>query len=168
MGRTWDAWGGVVLAGVLGLVLGLGAVWALSSSRTRKKRLVEAGMVLGTWPWLWMILTPKAAARAIDLVPLLPIVDELRGDPGVAVEQIGGNLLVFAAFGFCARLRWGLPVWHIVALAAAGSLLVEVLQWVLDLGRVSSVNDVILNATGAGLASLVGRGSVPAWIGRSK
>jgi glycopeptide antibiotics resistance protein len=158
----------VVLAGGLGLVLGLGAVWGLSSPRTRKKRMVEAGMILGTLPWLWMILTPKPAARAVDLVPLLPILAELRGDPGVAVEQIGGNLLVFAAFGFGARLRWNLAVWRIVALAAAGSLLVEVLQWVLDLGRVSSVNDVILNATGAGLAGLVGRGSVPAWIGRSR
>jgi glycopeptide antibiotics resistance protein len=150
------------------MVLGLAAVWGLSSPGTRKNRMVEAGMILGTVPWLWMILTPKASSRSIELVPLLPILAQLRGDPGVAVEQIGGNLLVFAAFGFCARLRWNLAGWRVVGLAAAGSALVEVLQWVLDLGRVSSVNDVILNATGAGLASLVGRGSVPAWIGRSR
>jgi glycopeptide antibiotics resistance protein len=154
--------------GAAALLLGMGAVWGLCSPRTRKKRMAEAGMILGTLPWLWMILTPRPAPRSVDLVPVLPILAELRGDPGVAVEQIGGNLLVFAAFGFCARLRWNLTAWHILGLAAAGSVVVEALQWVLDLGRVSSVNDVLLNATGAGLASLVGRGSVPAWIGRSR
>jgi glycopeptide antibiotics resistance protein len=148
--------------------LALLLIWRVAAPGTRKRRLAEAGMVLGTLPWLWMILTPKPAPRSIDLTPLLPILDELRGAPGVAVEQIGGNLLVFAAFGFCARLRWNLTTWQIVALAAAGSVVVEALQWVLDLGRVSSVNDVLLNATGAGLASLCGRGSVPAWIGRSR
>ncbi|MFC5925572.1 VanZ family protein [Micromonospora vulcania] len=39
----------------------------------------------------------------------------------------------------------------------SGSLLVETLQYALDLGRISSVDDVLLNATGAALAGLLSR-----------
>jgi glycopeptide antibiotics resistance protein len=77
----------------------------------------------------------------------------------VAVAQIGGNLLMFAAFGALAPLRLQalarLPV--IIGLAAAGSLAVETLQYVLALGRVSSIDDMLLNAAGAGVAGLVTR-----------
>ena len=45
----------------------------------------------------------------------------------------------------------------VAAGAAAGSLLVETLQWALGLGRVSSVDDVLLNTLGAVLAALVTR-----------
>ena len=48
-----------------------------------------------------------------------------------------------------------LPV--IIGLAAAGSLAVEILQYVLGLGRLSSIDDVLLNAAGAGLGGLVTR-----------
>jgi glycopeptide antibiotics resistance protein len=73
------------------------------------------------------------------------------------VYQIVGNLLVFAAFGFLAPIRWQIrPLW-VVAAAAAASTTVETLQWVLGLGRVSSVDDVLVNAAGAGLAALCSR-----------
>ena len=42
-----------------------------------------------------------------------------------------------------------------LALAASCSILIEVLQYVLMLDRVSSVDDVLLNTAGAGLASLL-------------
>jgi glycopeptide antibiotics resistance protein len=52
----------------------------------------------------------------------------------------------------------------VVALVAAGlSVVVEVLQFVLQLGRVSSVDDVLINALGAALASLL---SVRWWRAR--
>jgi len=46
---------------------------------------------------------------------------------------------------------------RIVALAAGCSVLVEGAQYVLRLDRVSSVDDVLLNAAGAGLAALASR-----------
>jgi glycopeptide antibiotics resistance protein len=46
---------------------------------------------------------------------------------------------------------------RILALAAACSILIETLQYVLGLGRVSSVDDVLLNTAGAGLAALASR-----------
>ena len=78
--------------------------------------------------------------------------------PGAAV-QIVGNLLVLAALGFFAPMRFAAlaSAPRILALAAACSILVETLQYVLDLGRVSSVDDVLLNTAGAGLAALASR-----------
>jgi hypothetical protein len=166
--RLWHEWAPVIAVSaiVLPLVAILG--WRYLPRATRVARLSELGMVLGTLPWIWMILTPKPAHRSLELTPLLPLVQEVREDSTVAALQIGGNLLVFAAFGFFARLRWRLAFWKIVALAALGSVVVELLQWYLDLGRVTSVDDVLLNAAGAGIAALAAHGSVSAWTGPSR
>jgi len=45
----------------------------------------------------------------------------------------------------------------VLVLAAACSTLIETGQYVLQLGRVSSVDDVLLNTAGAGLAALASR-----------
>ncbi|SCL65460.1 VanZ like family protein [Micromonospora chersina] len=83
----------------------------------------------------------------------------LGAGPLTVTVQIVGNLLVFAALGFLATLRFAAlaSVPRILALAAGCSVLVEVAQYALRLGRVSSVDDVLLNTAGAGLASLASR-----------
>jgi hypothetical protein len=165
---AWQDWGQVVLVTLALAPLAAGVVAVLARWRIRsgaaaavawRHSAAEVGMVVGTAPWLWMILTPQDAAGGIHLLPLRDLAAQLAGDPGVAVAQVGGNLLVFAAFGALAPLRFRslarLPV--IIGLAAAGSVAVEVLQYGLALGRVSSIDDVLLNAAGAGLAGLVTR-----------
>jgi hypothetical protein len=119
--------------------------------------VAEVGMVAGTVPWLWMILTPMPVPRAVRPIPFVDLAAQLAGSPMTAFFQIGGNLLVFAAFGFFAPLRWWIGPWAVTALAAAGSVTVESAQYLLALGRVSSVDDVLLNAAGAGLAALLSR-----------
>jgi hypothetical protein len=164
--RTWHTWGAVVIASLVALPFAV--LLAAAAARVRIGRgepagrawrhsLAEVGAVAGTVPWIWMILTPRTAPRSLNLVPLRELAGQLAGDPATAVEQIGGNLLVFAAFGFFAAIRWGLSVPRVVALAAAGSMLVELLQYLLDLGRVSSVDDVLLNAVGAAAAAALAR-----------
>ena len=61
--------------------------------------------------------------------------------------------------GFLVPLRFPAlaSVPRILALAAGCSVLVEAAQYVLRLDRVSSVDDVLLNAAGAGLAALASR-----------
>ena len=85
--------------------------------------------------------------------------DRRADGPAAAAVQIVGNLLVFAALGFFAPMRFralaSLP--RILALAAGCSIVVETLQLVLPLDRVSSVDDVLLNTVGAGLAALAAR-----------
>jgi glycopeptide antibiotics resistance protein len=95
----------------------------------------------------------------VSLVPLRDLLTILAAGPLTATGQVVGNLLVFAALGFLTPLRFAAlaSVPRILALAAGCSVLVEAAQYVLQLDRVSSVDDVLLNAAGAGLAALASR-----------
>jgi hypothetical protein len=131
----------------------------------RRRSLAEVAIVAGTVPWLWMVLTPaRSAAGGLQLVPVVDLVEVLGGNPITALVQVVGNLLVFASFGFFAPVRWPrLGAGAVTLVAAGASTVVELLQHVLALGRVTSVDDVLLNAAGAGLAALLsrrGRGAV--------
>lgn len=118
--------------------------------------LAEVGMVLGTVPFLWMTTMPGAGAGTVPgRVSLVPLRDLLTMGP----VGIVGNLLIFAALGFLAPMRFAAPasVPRILALGAGCSVLVETAQYVLRLARVSSVDDVLVNAAGAVLAALASR-----------
>jgi hypothetical protein len=161
---------GVVLITVAALPLAALAVWALGRRRRAagtaqawRMSLAEVGIVYGTAPWVWMILLPNHGVgdghARVNLVPLRDLILVLAGGPLTATVQIVGNLLVFAALGFFAPLRFTAlaSVPRILALAASCSILVETLQYLLRLDRVSSVDDVLLNTAGAGLAGLASR-----------
>ena len=118
--------------------------------------LAEVGMVYGTVPLVWLTLMPGPGAGIVPgRVSLVPLRDLVTMGP----IGIGGNLLVFAALGFFAPMRFAalasLP--RILALGAGCSALVETAQYVLRLDRVSSVDDVLVNAAGAVLAALASR-----------
>ncbi|MFG3580890.1 VanZ family protein [Micromonospora chersina] len=174
MVRGWHGWlgtfNGVVLLTVAALPLAALAVWALARRRTVRgaaqawrMSLAEVGIVYGTVPWVWMIMLPGdragAVAGRVSLVPLRDLFTILAAGPLTVTVQIVGNLLVFAALGFLAPLRFAAlaSVPRILALAAGCSVLVEVAQYALRLDRVSSVDDVLLNTAGAGLAALASR-----------
>lgn len=178
--KGWHGWvgtfTGVVLVTAALLPLAVLAVWALARrrsvtgttpARAWRMSLAEVGIVYGTVPWVWMIMLPGSRAGAdagparVSLVPLRDLVTILAdGRPVTMAVQVVGNLLVFAALGFLAPLRFAalasLP--RILALAASCSVLVEAAQYVLRLDRVSSVDDVLLNTAGAGLAALASHG----------
>ena len=131
---------------------GWDATWA------RRATIAEVGAVVGTVPWVWMILTPASGAGGLQTVPFRDLIAVLQGDD--SLEQVVGNLLVFAALGFFLPIRFRMrgagPVLVTVALvAAAGSVLVEALQLLLPLGRVASIDDVLLNTVGAVLGALL-------------
>ncbi len=159
----YDTFNGPLLLMLVGLPLPAAVAWALASVRRRRgvpsawrKSLAEVGMVWGTVPMVWLTLQPGAepgvAPARVSLIPLRDLVT--MGPIG-----IGGNLLVFAALGFFAPLRFAalasLPL--ILALGAACSALIETAQYVFRLDRVSSVDDVLVNATGAVLFGLASR-----------
>jgi hypothetical protein len=131
-------------------VTGTAPAWAW------RRSLAEVGIVYGTVPFVWMTMLPGSRAGEVPgRVSLVPLLDLLA----MGRAQVVGNLLVFAALGFFAPLRFAAlaSVPRILALAAGCSVLVEVAQYVLQLDRVSSVDDVLLNAAGAGLAALASR-----------
>lgn len=136
-------------------------------SSARRRSLSEVAMVVGTLPWLWMILTPTSATSELRLIPLIDLIDVLTDRPLTAFFQVVGNLLVFAAFGFFAPLRWRISVGAVTLIAAGASVVVELLQYTLALGRVTSVDDILLNATGAGLFAILRTLLTPLWARRS-
>jgi hypothetical protein len=166
MAEAFQTWGGVILATMLALPVAAVVGFGLAARRMRTgaasrrawiTAMAEVGIVLGTLPWIWMILTPRPGPGGLELVPGRGLAELLTGDRSSIIVQVGGNLLVFAAFGFLAPIRWPLhPLW-IAGCAAAGSAIVEILQHALELGRVSSVDDVALNTLGAVLAALASR-----------
>ncbi|WP_433654358.1 VanZ family protein [Nocardia sp. CA-128927] len=157
MNGTWEAWGGVILATIAAIPLAAATAWWLARRHGWRAALCDVGMVVGTAPWLWMILTPKGTGRSVNLVPLRDLADQLSDDR--VIEQFGGNLLVFAALGFLLpiRLPWFTRPYRVLFAAAAASIAVETTQFVLAIGRHSSIDDVLLNATGAFLAALLSR-----------
>jgi glycopeptide antibiotics resistance protein len=102
-----------------------------------------------------MILTPVGDGRAASLVPLKDLADVFGDRPSVIVAQLGGNLVVFAAAGFFLPIRTVLfaGLARVGVCAALASATVEIAQYGLAMGRVSSVDDVLLNALGAVIAA---------------
>lgn len=127
-----------------------------TSARVWWMAVADVGMVYGTVPWVWMTMLPGSGAGEVPgRLSLVPLRDLLSTSPW----QIVGNLLVFAALGFCAPLRFArlASVPRVLGLAAGCSVLIELAQYVLRLDRVTSVDDVLLNTLGAGLAALASR-----------
>lgn len=129
----------------------------IGTDGSRHASIGAVGMVVGTLPWIWLILTPLQGPTAVQPVPLRDLTDQLTGAPVTAFFQVVGNLLVLASFGFFAAARWRMPVPVIAALAAAGSMSLEGLQFAMATGRVCSVDDVLVNTAGAALAALASR-----------
>ncbi|MEU1418152.1 VanZ family protein [Streptomyces sp. NPDC005731] len=108
----FDTFNGVVLMTLVALPLAALVVWALArvrraagvpSARAWRTSLAEVGMVHGTVPLVWLTMMPGAgpgvAPRRVSLVPLRDLVT--MGPLGIV-----GNLLVFAALGFFAPMRF--------------------------------------------------------------
>ncbi|MFJ4467777.1 VanZ family protein [Streptomyces sp. NPDC089424] len=166
----YDTFNGVVLMTLVALPLAALVVSALALRRRAagvasawRMSLAEVGMVHGTVPFLWMTMMPGAEpGTAPARVSLVPLRDLLMMGPGGIV----GNLLVFASVGFFAPMRFAAlaSAPRVLALGAGCSVLVETAQYALRLDRVSSVDDVLVNATGAVLAALASR---PWWRARA-
>lgn len=158
----FDTVNGVLIMMLVGLPLAGLVVWVLARCRRAaggaawRMSLAEVGMVYGTVPFVWLTTMPGSGAGIVpERVSLVPLRDLITMGP----LGIVGNLLIFAALGFFAPMRFAvlasLP--RILALGAGCSILVETAQYVFQLDRVSSVDDVLVNATGAALAALASR-----------
>ncbi|MFI8528538.1 VanZ family protein [Promicromonospora sukumoe] len=178
----WGDWGHVLRPALLALFAAAVAIRLLvrvrrlrgvPHARAWRHSVAEVGMVVGTLPWIWMILTPVPGDGGLSLVPFRDLAAQLSGPVPAAVVQVGGNLLVLAALGFFLPVRFRLvpgsdgravpgprtgAVLARVAVVLLGvAVTVEVLQYVLGLGRVASVDDVLVNVVGGLLAALCSR-----------
>lgn len=162
MSQIWYHWHRVWIYVALLVPLAVVATMTLARlrpSRSLRHSIGEVGMVLGTLPWVWMILTPMKlppGARTVYLIPLTDLYKQFEIGMGFWVFQIGGNLMVLFALGFFARLRFPGRAKPLVLLGfgALFSLTLEVLQHAFTGGRVFSVDDVLLNAIGCALGGI--------------
>lgn len=159
-------WGNVIIGGVLALPLAAVAIFLLARFRSRRDHpspvrtaLADVGIVVGTAPWIWMILTPGGGDSGVNLVPFHDLSWLSTASWQTVFVQVGGNLLVFAALGALLPVRSArfTSAARVALVAAAASATVEVLQYGLRLGRFSSIDDVLINTAGAVLAALVTR-----------
>jgi hypothetical protein len=159
----YDTFNGPLLMVLVGLPVPALLVWALASLRRAagassawRMSLAEVGMVYGTVPMVWLTLQPGPGVGVVpgrlSLIPLRDLVT--MGPIGIV-----GNLMVLAALGFFAPIRFAAlaSVPRILALGAGCSALIEAAQYIFRLDRVSSVDDVLVNAAGALLAGLASR-----------
>jgi glycopeptide antibiotics resistance protein len=162
VGEVWHEWGAVLSTCALALPL------CVALAMFRPRTTVAVGIAAGTAPWVWMVLTPKGHGRAVSAVPLRDLVAVLGAGPSTIVVQVGANLLMFAALGFLlpvysAAFAGPAGRYRVAAVAAVSSTTLEVAQWVLAIGRVSSVDDVLLNTAGAVLAAAISPRRWIAW-----
>jgi glycopeptide antibiotics resistance protein len=166
MQQAWNVWGNIIIAAALAIPFACTGMFFLAQARTRnghpfptRTAVADVIMVTGTTPWIWMILTPGKGGASLSLTPLRDLSVMLQGPVETAFVQVGGNLLVFAALGAMLPVRSArfASLARIAGVAAAASLTVELLQYGLRLGRVSSVDDVLVNTAGAVLAAIVTR-----------
>jgi hypothetical protein len=168
--HAWSLWGIQVVAGLLALPVAAYLGRWLAAGRRRagasrswaaRSAFAEVAMVFGTLPWLWLTLSPNPRdIRGVNLVPLADLHRQFHVGTLYALMQVGGNLLVFAALGFAMPIRWRVGPLAALATGVAGSAIIETLQYVLNLGRYSSVDDILVNAAGA---VLFGWASRPWW-----
>ena len=156
MGAAWRDHSSTIIATLLLLPLaGVAAYHWRRRSRSRRDALAEVGLLCWTLPFLGMLFTPQGTPRSIDLVPLHDLPTWFSEPPGTAVAQVTGNLAVLAGVGFFLPVRfgWAASLLRVLVIAAVGAVVIETLQWVLAIGRVSSVDDVLVNTAGAVLAA---------------
>ena len=160
MGAAWRDHSTTIIVALLVLPLaGLATYSWRRRARTAREALAETGLLVWTLPFLGMLFTPQGTPRSVDLVPLHDLPSWFAGDPGTALAQFIGNLAVLAGVGLFLPVRfgWAASLPRILVLAAVSAAVIETLQWVLAIGRVSSVDDVIVNTVGAVLAAACSR-----------
>lgn len=155
-----------VFASIALVPLGLLTAWVLASLRVRRGvpsrtawrySVAEVGMVAGTLPWLFLVLTPRGGDGGLQLVPFADLIDLASADPRTIIEQLVGNMLLFFLAGLFAPLRFRIGLLAVFLGGALGAALVEIAQYAFGTGRVASVDDVLLNALGALLGALASR-----------
>ncbi|MEW2494358.1 VanZ family protein [Streptomyces nodosus] len=136
----------------------------------RRVAMLDGLLVASIFPFLYATLSRGyGVGRTLSLFPFAELSASF-GNPQVAFSEVtllnvGGNMAMLFFFGALLPLRskriGGLG-W-VVTVAALMSAGVEALQFALAVGRVSSVDDVLLNVAGALLGALSTR---PWWRSR--
>ncbi len=125
-------------------VLGLVRAWQRTQS---PRRVVLIALVVWLGALVFMTIRPGSGGQRVNLVPI--IVD----GPGSARDALL-NAAVFLPLGLLLATA-GWRVLPVLALALLVSLTIEVMQYFVNVGRTSDVNDLITNTAGAGIGWVI-------------
>jgi glycopeptide antibiotics resistance protein len=110
----------------------------------------------------WVTLTPRPTSIHVpaEWISFENIIHVLRGGESVSYANAGqllGNIALFVPFGWLLPMLWRKlrSLWGVVAVAAPTSLAIELSQLLFISGRQSSIDDVILNVTGAFIGAVM-------------
>lgn len=120
---------------------------------------LDVGLAYSTIVPIWLTMVPGGNPGLV-LHPWTDI-------PTMPHDALLGNLLLLAGIGFFGPMRFRLmaSVTRTTLLAMTMSCAIEVCQYTLPIGRVASIDDVILNTSGAATAAIV---AWPWWQRRRK
>ena len=156
----------LVIPGLLGLVL----FRRRQVSRGRAERLLPGPLVLNVAlacallgvALITLSARPYGSDGRLDLIPFHPLWTALTGqiDASRVVATFGANIVLFVPLGFLLPLRWPrLDGWPSIVFATAFiSALIETAQYLMNIGRVAQLDDVIFNALGGLLGWTMMRG----------
>ncbi|KAA5827134.1 VanZ family protein [Saccharopolyspora hirsuta] len=123
---------------------------------------VDAALVYSAVLIGGIVFAPQSGTGSrIELQPGADVLVALRAEPGDLLPwlQLTGNLLLLLPFGVLApmRVRWLSRTPKVFLAALAVSAGIELTQLLLVSGRVTSTDDVLLNALGAAAGSALTR-----------
>lgn len=139
------------------LLLGRTSGHELNNLKRKLTLLIYIGFTVNLVGMVLVTLMPTDYPnRLVQLTPFLSIIETLQyATPRAIFNSLFLNIILFIPFGFFTYIltrRAGLTVF----LSLFVSVTIEVLQYVLPIGRISNVDDVILNTTGGVLGMLCG------------
>jgi glycopeptide antibiotics resistance protein len=120
----------------------------------RGKNLVDFILFINSTGFLCITLMPGfSAGRSVNLIPFAEVIQYYRYGEHISAPfiEIIGNILILvpsaSLIGF--RWPWADTLMRTMGCIAALVCSVEVLQYILGLGRVASVTDILLSMIGA-------------------
>ncbi len=173
MGWVWRSYADeLAVVAFIGVPVCLGIAWVfhrwqgvIGERNEGVRNVLLNGLLLASvLPFLYATLSHGyGIQRTVSLVPFREVFVSFRSPQAalsdVTLLNLGGNAALLFLFGALIPMRYRVfaGAGRVAALAALLSVSVEIAQYALSVGRVSSVDDVLLNTGGAVIGALLTR-----------
>ncbi|WP_088011624.1 VanZ family protein [Gottfriedia acidiceleris] len=158
--QLWRAFGDVVpLFIIIVLAMGFTTYFVIKKKNSNFKRVVVNNLfVISIIAILLITVFPLsygvAMPRVVNFVPFIGMYDIIFNsvDITVPIRNLGLNILLFIPFGFLLSLRRTFNKRIVLNVAFIGLLLsffIEIVQYIVPMGRAADIDDLILNTLGA-------------------
>ncbi|WP_129692427.1 VanZ family protein [Gottfriedia acidiceleris] len=157
--QLWRAFGDIVpIFIIIVLAMGFTTYFVIKKKNTNFKRVVVnnlfvisiiAILLITVFPLSYGIAMP----RVVNFVPFIGMYDIIFNsvDITVPIRNLGLNILLFIPFGLLLSLRKSSKriILNVTFMGLLLSLFIEIVQYIVPMGRASDIDDLILNTLGA-------------------